>query len=134
MKKKRKKPKKKLRKKLKLRKIFSIFSLTYLPPIESFWFFLGQKLLNKNKKKNKNKRQLKNKKDQYEVNAARKPLMQKVRIALSNGLAETALDLLLKGLQTDSANLMDKNNAREGSPLTLIVELLLGLGRLDEGL
>jgi tetratricopeptide (TPR) repeat protein len=65
-------------------------------------------------------RQLKNKLDQYEVNAASKrgenAVLEKVRIAMDNGLSEKALNLLIEG--------------KTGR--TQIAALLLGLGRIDD--
>ena len=65
-------------------------------------------------------RQLKSKKDQYEVSAASKrgenAAEEKARIALANGLCETALKLLIDG--------------KAGAPL--VAYILLGLGRIDD--
>jgi hypothetical protein len=74
-------------------------------------------------------RSLQNRRDQYQVTAHTKPLLQKARLALENGLAETALDLLLKA---DPKDLEDKRLPGERPGATMAVDLLLGLGRLDE--
>ena len=62
-------------------------------------------------------RQLKNKLDQYEVTAgSKRDVMEKVRVAMDNGLSEKALNLLI--------------DAKTGR--SEIVTLLLGLGRIDD--
>jgi tetratricopeptide (TPR) repeat protein len=74
-------------------------------------------------------RGIKNSQDQWEVQAANKPLLQKVVIAMQMGLADTALNVLL---QADPKDL----HARPGSPqmagATLEINLLLSLGRVEE--
>jgi hypothetical protein len=74
-------------------------------------------------------RELKNKQDQYEVNAANKPVLQKARTAAQHGLAETAVKLLM---QADVKELSDKGNPRVRTGATLLLYLLLGMGRLEE--
>ncbi|MFO0841276.1 MAG: hypothetical protein U0797_02610 [Gemmataceae bacterium] len=73
--------------------------------------------------------QLKQQRDQFEVQSANKPLLDKARIAMENGLAETALNLLLRA---DPKELRDRNNPREAPGGTLILSLLLAMGRVDE--
>ncbi|MFO0925766.1 MAG: hypothetical protein U0736_01855 [Gemmataceae bacterium] len=73
--------------------------------------------------------QLKGRQDEYLLNAANKPLMQKVRIAREKGLADTALNLLLKA---DPQELHERRGPREPSGSMVTVMLLLGLGRIDE--
>src|SRR5437763_13989729 len=74
-------------------------------------------------------RDIKNRQDQYEVQAANKPVLQKVVIAMQMGLADTALNVLLKA---DPKDLY----ARPGNPqmagATLEINLLLSLGRIEE--
>lgn len=73
--------------------------------------------------------ELKIKRDQYEVQSANKPVLEKARIAMANGLAETALNLLLRA---DPKDLRDRNNPREAPGATIIVSLLLAMGRVDD--
>lgn len=73
--------------------------------------------------------QLKQRRDQYEVQSANKPLLDKARIAMENGLGETALNLLLRA---DPKELRDRNNPREAPGATYILSLLLAMGRVDE--
>ncbi|MFM7149330.1 MAG: hypothetical protein ACKO23_05770, partial [Gemmataceae bacterium] len=73
--------------------------------------------------------QFKNRVDQFEVNSANKPLLQKARIAIDNGLAETALNLLLAA---DPNDLRDPRNPREIPGATMAINLLLGMGQLDQ--
>lgn len=74
-------------------------------------------------------RELKNRQDEYLLNSANKPLLQRVRLAREKGLAETALDLLLRA---DPRELQERQAAGDGSGTTLVVMLLLGMGRVDE--
>jgi tetratricopeptide (TPR) repeat protein len=67
--------------------------------------------------------------NRYEVESAYKPAVEKARIALKYGLAETALDLLQKVEKKEELAEV-RGNAPPG--VQLGVELLLGLGRLDE--
>jgi hypothetical protein len=75
---------------------------------------------------------LKNKKDQYLVNAGTKPTLVKARLALDNGLAETGLNLLLDAVKNDPKSLHDQRNPNDRPGPTLIIQLLLGLGRLGD--
>jgi tetratricopeptide (TPR) repeat protein len=75
-------------------------------------------------------REVHRRQDQYEVNAANKPLRLKYRIALDNGLAETALNAILNA--PDPTEVWDPARGG-GTPLAYgAVELLLDMGRLDE--
>src|SRR5262249_35838373 len=67
--------------------------------------------------------QLKDRRNRYEEQSANRPVLERAAIALQNGLAETALNLL------KSADPKD----RQSSGKTLAVSLLLGTGRTDEG-
>jgi hypothetical protein len=72
--------------------------------------------------------------DRYELSAATKPVLEKARLALQNGLAETAVSLLVATGQNEDTRqeLYDRNNPRYAPGLALLVELLLGLGRLHD--
>jgi hypothetical protein len=74
-------------------------------------------------------RQLKTRRDEYEINAANKPVLQKANVALEKGLAETAVNLLM---QADPKELADKRNPGLLPGANLLLYLLLGMGRLDE--
>ncbi|MFO0876962.1 MAG: hypothetical protein U0840_06280 [Gemmataceae bacterium] len=73
--------------------------------------------------------QLKNRRDQYEVNSANKPILEKANIAIANGLCETAYNLLLRA---DPKDLRDRRNPREAPGVILLASIMLGLGRVDE--
>lgn len=74
-------------------------------------------------------RELKQRRDQYEVQSANKSVLEKARIAMERGLADTALNLLINSTDKD---LRDPNNPTETPGLMLMLNLLLGLGRLEE--
>jgi tetratricopeptide (TPR) repeat protein len=74
-------------------------------------------------------RDIKNRQDQYEVQAANKPVLQKVVIAMQMGLADTALNVLLKA---DPKDLHARPGSAQMAGATLEVNLLLSLGRVEE--
>jgi tetratricopeptide (TPR) repeat protein len=75
-------------------------------------------------------REVHRREDQYEVNAANKPLRQKYRIALDSGLAETALNAIRNA--PDPTEVLDPARGG-GAPLVYAaVELLLDTGQIDE--
>jgi hypothetical protein len=63
------------------------------------------------------------------VESAGKSLPEKARTACQLGLAETALELLTRA---DIKDLRDERNTREVPGATLAIDLLLGLGRIDD--
>jgi hypothetical protein len=73
--------------------------------------------------------QLKKQHDQFVVTGGSKRLLEKVIIAMRNGLAETALDLLLKA---DPKEMGDPRQPNHRPGATVLVDLLLRLGRLDD--
>ncbi len=64
--------------------------------------------------------------DQYEVTAANKPVLERVRIALDRGLVETALNTL------DQAAPAELSGLKNLSMVTQMMGLFLDLGRLDK--
>jgi hypothetical protein len=74
--------------------------------------------------------QLKSRRDDYEVNAVNRDVLTKARLALEKGLAQTALDKIL--LKADVAELAHKNNPDYRGGAAQIIQLLLGMGRLEE--
>jgi hypothetical protein len=62
----------------------------------------------------------------YEVQSAGKPIVQRVHVALRQGLSEEALRVLA------SATPEELSDDKSGSGLQLLVNLLLGLGRVEE--
>jgi hypothetical protein len=77
-------------------------------------------------------KQLKPKQDQYEVNAANKPLMEKVRLALQFGLAQKALEELEAAAEAGD-NEVFRTTRRGGASLyTVFLELLLNTGQLTK--
>jgi hypothetical protein len=73
--------------------------------------------------------QLKKQHDQFVVTAGSKKLLDKVAIAVRNGLAETALDLLLKA---EAKDMTDPRTPGQRPGATILIDLLLRLGRLDD--
>jgi hypothetical protein len=73
--------------------------------------------------------QLKKQHDQFVVTGGSKRLLEKVNIAMRNGLAETALELLLKA---DPKDMTDPRAPGQRPGATVLVDLLLRLGRLDD--
>jgi tetratricopeptide (TPR) repeat protein len=77
-------------------------------------------------------KQLKARRDQYEVDGSRfrkEDVMQRAALAAQQGLAETAVKLLL---EADPKHLRDPNDPRQAPGLVLMLDLLFGLGRVDE--
>ncbi len=70
--------------------------------------------------------EVKRRQDQYEVSAANKPVLEKVRIALDKGLAETALNTL------EQAAPGELSGMKEVSIVSQMMGLLLDMGRLDK--
>jgi tetratricopeptide (TPR) repeat protein len=70
--------------------------------------------------------EVKRRQDQYEVSAANKPMLEKVRIALEKGLAETALTTLEQAAPGELSSL------KEVSIVSQMMALLLDMGRLDQ--
>jgi hypothetical protein len=89
----------------------------------------GEHLVRMESELKKAESQLKKNHDQYVVTAGSKRLLDKVSIALRNGLAETALDVLLKA---DPKDLSDPRLPGQRPGATMLVDLLLRLGRLDD--
>jgi hypothetical protein len=75
-------------------------------------------------------REVQRRSDQYEVNAANKPLVQRAQAALENGLAGKALDVF-KGI-TDPLELLDPARGGGAQAVALTVELLLTTGQLED--
>jgi tetratricopeptide (TPR) repeat protein len=73
-------------------------------------------------------RGLQSRQDRYEVDSAGKPPLQKAQIALREGLAETALNVLQKAEVKEPVS----RHAAETPGVTVAVQLLLGLGRLEK--
>jgi hypothetical protein len=82
------------------------------------------------KEAKRREREVKTSLDQYEVQAANKPVLQKVYVAMQYGLADKALDLLL------NADPKDLQESRAGAPMMtgamLEINLLMSLGRAAE--
>jgi len=70
--------------------------------------------------------EVKRRQDQYEVSAANKPVLEKVRIALDKGLAETALNTL------ETAGPGELAGLKEVSIVSQMMALFLDMGRLDK--
>jgi hypothetical protein len=74
-------------------------------------------------------REIKNRQDQYEVQAANKPVVRKVGTAMQLGLADTALNVLLKA---DPKELYAQPGSPQMTGATLEINLLLSFGRVEE--
>ncbi len=74
-------------------------------------------------------RDIKNRQDQFEVQAANKPLLTKVVTAMQLGLADTALNVLNKA---DPKELSAQPNSPQPAGATLKVNLLLQMGQVEE--
>jgi hypothetical protein len=74
-------------------------------------------------------REVKKLQDQYEVQAANKPVLLKVNIAMQYGLPDTALNVLLKA---DPKELYNRPGSAQMAGATLMINLLLTLGRVEE--
>ncbi len=73
--------------------------------------------------------ELRQRQENFELQSANKPVLERANIALANGLSETALNVLNRA---DPKDLIDRMNPHEMPGATMLVSLLLAMGRTDE--